>query len=196
MRRSDTPSTRLFKPSASFGLPSAPVDGKALRTCNPLQIEGFMNAAASSCEATSTTKGSSDQVRRNHRGGLRLHGDRRPSRTFRNFPVGALLRAPAHDRPLALRGGVAVARCDRPAGVGLEPMLGVPVDPQLRLRRLELVRNPAGESVPVGVAGSAVVDTVRASSVADLLRGVPVRVAVAGAVVPARSRLVLREVAA
>lgn len=135
-------------------------------------------------------------------------GDRRPGRrtscTVRDYPVfrgnsgtaryqhAALIRARVDDRPLAHGNRVGGVGRGRDAGVSLGSVRGLPVPPCLRLQRIELVRDPAGEPLPDRVARTARVNVARPGALADRVRREAVRVAVGGARVPAGARLVLR----
>ena len=80
---------------------------------------------------------------------------RRRNRTIariRWYTDAARLRARADDAPLALRYTVAGARHDHPPGVSLESMRELPRPLRLWLRRLERVRDTAGESLSERVA--------------------------------------------
>lgn len=131
-----------------------------------------------------------------HRSHIRAHsgGPGRRERTLGNQHT-TRLRARLDDRHLALRSAVASTRRDRDAGVALESVRVVSRQSRLLVRRLELVRDPAGEPVSGGVAWSARVDVAGSGGMADRLRAVALRVAVGRAGVPARARLVLSQVA-
>jgi hypothetical protein len=92
---------------------------------------------------------------------------------------------------VALRAGVACVRRDRHAGVRLESVPPLPVNDGLRLHRLEQLRDSAGESVPVSVAGTSRQHVACTGRVARVVREASVRDAVARARVPATQRLVL-----
>lgn len=89
--------------------------------------------------------------------------------------------------------GVGRARRDRSAGVGLGSVRVLPAAPRLCVRRLELVRDPAGESVPAGVARPAGRVVARAGAVSSAVRprSRRLRVPFSCAGLSSRERLVL-----
>jgi hypothetical protein len=144
-------------------------------------------AAAASCEATQTTEGHSHPLATHLCGGVAA---RRPNRTS-STPFAAFVRALVDRRPLAFGGGVAGVGLDRPAGVGMESVRVVSRPSRLSVRRLELVRDPAGEPVPVSVARPSRLDVAGSGSVACELRQFSVRVADKSVGVPSSARVVL-----
>ena len=183
---SGTVTSRLSPPDAHDGGGlDRRVDARPL-LCTP---------AACEAEAVSPHKEISDSRCRCHRGGLRLHGVARPHCKVR-YQHAALVCAPVDDRHVALRGGVARVGRGRDAGVGLESVSSLPVDDGLSLHRLEQLRDPAGEPVPVSVAGTTRGHVACAGAVADLVCEAPARLTVGRARVQTRPRLVLTGAAA
>lgn len=127
------------------------------------------NAATTTREALPTNKEQTNPVSSHHRSGIRSRSVARTNRTLRNLDA-AQLRAQTHHRKMALGSAMARPRCDRPAGVRLEPLLELSRQSRLRIRRVELMRHSAGESVSGGVAGTSRLDVAGSGSLADRLR--------------------------
>lgn len=87
----------------------------------------------------------------------------------------ARLRARTNDREVALGAGMAGARLDRQTRVVVEPVRRVPVVEVVLVRRVELVRDPAAEPVPAGVARPSRGDVAGSGRLARLLCRGPVR---------------------
>lgn len=153
----------------------------------PYSTRGVTETAAG---CSSPADRSPHPLYRHHRRGLgRAHlPAARPSCNA----LAAGLRTQVDHRTLALGGGVACARRDRPARVGLEPVLELPRPSRLFVCGVEFVRDPAGESVPAGVARTARVVVAGAGSVADPVCRCAVWAAVGRVGVPSGARLVLR----
>lgn len=104
---------------------------------------------------------------------------------------GQAVRPADRHGPLAFTSRVARSCRDHLARVGVQSLRVVPAPSRLQLRGLELVRSPAGQSVPAAMARATVGDAVRSGEMVSGLRGVPVWESVTSVGVLAGPQIVL-----